>query len=361
MTSLLGEVALERRVWRCRDCGTERAALDQALGLQGVLSGGAAEAALRLLVEMPFRRAQDLLVRLCGVRVAAATIHRLTARSAGPAMEMLESDKERALAPVSPDRPSAPSQPASSQLIVRQADGVMVRFTDDWHEVKVGASYGLGPRAGKDGLRKRTVEPAYVALRAPGPELGRWLQAISLSQGLRRAPASQFISDAGSWMAALAHEEMGWSQWTLDYYHAAQQVGSALKELHGEGEERTEIQSKRLRKVLLKVDGNLRVRRSLQARMRSVGPEPQSAHRIQNVLKYLERHQEQTRYDRLRRKSWPMGSGCIEGGDCKLYIQQRFKRPGMRWSNEGFANLEALRRITFNQPDELSRILYSRN
>lgn len=361
MMSLLGEVALERAVWRCRDCGAEQAPLDRLLGLQGVLSGGAAEAALRLLVELPFRRAQDLLARLCGVRVAAATVHRLTARSAEPAMEMLESQKERALEPVRPDRPAPPGPSAARDLIVRQADGVMVRFTDDWREVKVGTSYALGSRSGKDGPRERTIEPAYVAMRGGGPELGRWLQAISLTQGLRRAPASQFISDAGSWMAALAQEQMGWSNWTLDYYHVAQQVGSALKELYGEGDERTQTQFKRLRKVLLGRDGNLRVRRSLQARMRRVGPEPQSAHKIQNVLQYLERHQDQTRYDRLRRKKWPIGSGCIEGGGCKLYIQQRFKRPGMRWTNQGFANLEALRRITFNQPDELSRILYSQN
>lgn len=360
MASLLGEVRLERRVWRCARCGLERAPIDGALGLHGVLSGGAAEAALRLLVELPVRRARDLLERLCGVGVAAATMHRLAGKTGPSAVKMLEEQNHRALAPVSPQCPAATPPAGPAELIVRQADGVMVRFTDDWREVKVGVSYGLGA-CGEGGQRERMIEPAYCAVRGKGEVLGQQLQALSLGQGLRAAPCSQFVSDGGSWMEPLARGELSWSEWTVDYYHVAQQVASALKALYGEGDPQTTTSFKRLKQMLLKDDGNARVRRSLVARMRRAGPDPAPTHKIENVVKYLERHHEQTRYDRLGEKAWPIGSGCIEGGGCKMYIQQRFKRAGMRWSNEGFTNLEALRRIAYNQSDQLSNILYSRN
>lgn len=79
-------------------------------------------------------------------------------------------------------------------------------------------------------------------------------------------------------------------------------------------------------------------------------------------MSYLERHEAQTRYDQLKRWQWPIGSGMIEGGGCKLYIQQRFKRPGARWSEKGFDNLEAIRRFLYNdQWDRFRSLLYSQN
>ena len=52
----------------------------------------------------------------------------------------------------------------------------------------------------------------------------------------------------------------------------------------------------------------------------------------------------------------------IEAGGCKLYVQQRFKRPGARWSEDGFANLGAPRRLVYNdQWSLLSEAPHSNN
>jgi hypothetical protein len=360
MVSLLGVVEMKRRLWRCSACDWTGGALDERLGMQGMLSGGAAEAALLLLVEMPHRRAGDLLARLCAVRIAASTVERLADKVGPAARGSLEREQAELLAPVSPERPAPECEAPLGQTVVRQADAVKVRFLEEgWRDVKVGVSYALGPRD-EDGERRRVVEPQYCALLGEAEEVGRQIQALSLAQGLRRSSASQFISDGGNWMAGLAEGILSWSQWTVDYYHASQQVAAALAALHGEATERTLREHKRLRKVLLKKGGNAKVRRSLAAQGRRQALEEDQRRKVRNVSGYLERFERQTRYAELRRRALPIGSGCIEGGGCKLYIQQRFKGPGMRWSAQGFDKIEAIRRLVYNnRHDQLRQLLYT--
>lgn len=331
------------------------------MGLSGAVTASAARLALLLAVDLPERRAVDRLKQLCGLSLSASTLFRLRERWGAMAEQAHQEQNEHWLAPVGPEAPAPECSAAPCELIVRQADGVNVRFIDGWHEVKVGVSYGLGARE-ETGERKRRIEPRYCAVRADAATLGRHLQALSLAQGLRGAPASQFLSDGGNWMAGLAAGALSWSHWTLDYYHASQHVADALKALHGEGSEAMGREHRRLRRRLLKAQGNGAVRRSLRNKAARRELDREQARTVGNVIGYLERHRDQMDYDRLRKRGWPIGSGMIEGGGCKLYIQQRFKRPGARWSQKGFAHLEALRRLAYNdQWDQLSSMFYSRN
>ncbi len=361
VVSRLGVIGLTRRLYRCRRCGREHGWLDQALGLSGGLTASAARLALLLVVDLPERRAVDRLKRLCGLSLSASTLFRLRERWGGMAEQAHKKQSEAWLAPVGPEQPAPACSAPPCELIVREADGVNVRFIDGWHDVKVGVSYGLGVQE-ESGKRKRRIEPQYCAVRADAQTLGRHLQALSLAQGLRGAPASQFLSDGGNWMAGLARGPLSWSQWTLDFYHASQHVADALKVLHGEGSETMHREHRRLRRRLLQGEGNPVVRRSLSRKADRRQLDSKQARAVHNVIAYLELHCEQMHYDHLRKRGWPIGSGMIEGGGCKLYIQQRFKRPGARWTREGFAHLEALRRLAYNDHwDQLSSMFHSRN
>jgi hypothetical protein len=76
VATLLGEVRLKRRIWRCTKCGAEHAPLDMALGLRGMLSEGLV-AAIAPMAGLPVRRGSELLRQLCGIRLGAATIYRV--------------------------------------------------------------------------------------------------------------------------------------------------------------------------------------------------------------------------------------------------------------------------------------------
>lgn len=360
VVSAVGEVRYARLRYRCGKCGGEHAPLDGALGVVGEVTAHAAQMGLSLLVEMPSRRASDQLARLCGVRLSSATLDRLKERIGGRVRRWLGKEEERWLAPVSVDRP-APGSAVAAALLVRQADAVKVRYRDGWHDVKVGVSYGLGEVA-KKGERAPVCPARYCAVRGEADTLGAQLQALSLSQGLRQAGASQFLSDGGNWMRGLAEGILSWSEWSVDYYHVSQQTASATAALYGEGSSRAHDAHERLKRKLLEPGGNGAVRRALRAAQQRSSLAPPARRSVSNVVNYLAQFQEQTRYDRLRQRAWPIGSGAVEGGACKLYIQQRFKRPGARWTPRGFDALEALRRLAYNdQWDKLPQCIHSQN
>lgn len=352
-----GPIGFERRVHACDACGKEFAPVDRALGARGACSGRVVELTLLLVADMPGARAVERLKTLGGITVSAATADRLKQRLGAEVRTELEAEEAEWLRPVSPERPGPKGLDPAPKLISRQADGAMIRFRGEgWKEVKAGMTVGLG--AQDAALERPDVAPArYCATRQGVEALGRSLQTLSLQQGLRRAGASQFLSDAGPGMDAMAQGPMSQSERTLDCIHAGEHVGMATAALDGQGTEAAKERFGQLSRLLLEPGGNAQVRAALgQA---AGGRPPEARREVHKAIAYLERYEAHTNYHDLRQRGWPIGSGRIEGGGCKLYLQQRFKGPGMSWSLEGFARLEALRRISFNDRwDILHRVLY---
>lgn len=69
---------------------------------------------------------------------------------------------------------------------------------------------------------------------------------------------------------------------------------------------------------------------------------PSGRKTLENVIAYLETHQDHLDYDFYKNLGVPIGSGMVESA-CKWLIQQRFKCVGMRWSEDGFNHLLHLR------------------
>lgn len=63
---------------------------------------------------------------------------------------------------------------------------------------------------------------------------------------------------------------------------------------------------------------------------------------VATVYAYLERHRAHIDYAIYKELRLPLGSGMVENA-CKWLIQQRFKRVGMRWREDGFNHLVPLR------------------
>lgn len=359
--TLLGAASLPRKIWKCSRCRGEFAPLDERLGARGCLSGGAAEATLALLAELPHRVARGLVKKLCGVNASASTVQRL-GEKVGPGLRRsLEAEEEALLAPVVPGRPVPPISAPPSEVVVREIDGVKVHVEGGWHDVKVGVSFALGPQ-GENGGRERVIEPAFCATRGDAERIGRETHALSLSQGIRKVALSQFLSDAGNWLPGLARGILKHSIWTLDYYHLSSHVAAALDAMLGKDTKASRREHGRLRRILLQKSGPARVLRSLRARKERSVLDAERARVVDNVASYIERHLPNTDYHALLARGLPIGSGAIEGGGCKRYIKARFGRSGMRWSGSGFDNVEAIRRVHLNdRPDILRSVLYSGN
>jgi hypothetical protein len=117
----------------------------------------------------------------------------------------------------------------------------------------------------------------------------------------------------------------------LDFYHAMEQLGTALGAAYGEGTPPYQERVETLRTVLRddpqgvdKVIGAL-------SRLRTRYPRRQAIHK---TLAYFREHRHRMRYAELRAHHVPIGSGVVEAA-CKTLVSQRLKRSGMRWRTEG--------------------------
>jgi hypothetical protein len=117
----------------------------------------------------------------------------------------------------------------------------------------------------------------------------------------------------------------------LDFYHAAEHLGTALGAAYGEGtplhQERLEALSTVLRdepQGVDKVIGTL-------CRLRTRYPRRQAIH---TALAYFREHRHRMPYAHLRAQNLPIGSGVVEAA-CKTLVSQRLKRSGMRWRMAG--------------------------
>lgn len=171
--TVCGPITLRRPWSACRPCGQGFSPVDTTLALppRARLSETLTAWLVRLGATTTFREAAALLADLTGLAVAADTIRAqreqggtLLATAQGAAVAQVQASQEAA----------ATVEPAPGTLLV-EADGVMVRSQDGWHEVKVGLVGGV-----VDG---EIVAPSSIAAREEAERFGPRL----LAEAARRA------------------------------------------------------------------------------------------------------------------------------------------------------------------------------
>ena len=127
----------------------------------------------------------------------------------------------------------------------------------------------------------------------------------------------------------------------VDFYHAAEQLKSALDARYGDNDAKGRAQFHKLRHILLDdPDGVEKVIRAL-AYQRKRFPRRK---RIGEVLRYFRRHRHRMRYAQTQAHHLPIGSGVVEAA-CKTLVTQRLKRSGMRWRHIGGQAILTLRAL----------------
>ena len=167
-----------RHGWAPADAVLELAAAQQvSAGLQAWLATEGADDA--------FGAAAGRVERLTGIAVGAETVRAHT-EAVGAA---LLADQEAAAAHVARTQdPAEPPDPAPETLLV-EMDGVLVRYRDDWHEVKAclvaGCRLGSGGATGPEGTARAPMllAPSYVAMRLPAALFGPRVLAEAARRG----------------------------------------------------------------------------------------------------------------------------------------------------------------------------------
>jgi hypothetical protein len=351
-----GALTVTRPWYHCRACRQGFSPADHTLGIapHARLSAGLQAWVVRLGATLPFAEAATGLQELTGLAVAADTVGTHTG-AAGRALRVAEQAAVPHVQATRAPDPTVPVDPVPG-LAVIEVDGVMVRYTDGWHEVKVGVIGGE--------VTGQLRAPSYVAARADPAHFGPLLVTEGARRGLldvvdwqgaltgpalARLPLVHLLGDGAAWIWNLGEDHFGHRIDTLDYYHACEHLWTASRALFGPASGQTTAWAQEQCATLL-TRGPWPVQLALAQAQRRVRPTGEARGTVVRERAYLRTHAARMDYPTLRLLGLLIGSGAIESS-AKHLVQIRLKRPGQRWSEAGADAVLALRaRLASQRP-----------
>lgn len=331
-----GEVKLHRAYYHCSSCHQGHCPFDEANALQSDhLSSG-----LRPLVCLAgtlasFRDgSDDLLRRFCGLRVSASVV-RLATEAAGQRLQ---------------------EQQRQGRMVV-PANAPPWDFTIEGHS-HTAAFIGLDafsvPMQSSGGQKAEGHRMLYTATLYPPDKrqthylvdfelesIARQLREASKALGLGKANQVVAISDGGNGLEEALRRHF-WEDMTciLDWYHASQHLHDYSKVLHAGEASAAAAWAKQAKEVLYEQGGTALLD---HLRQQPLPAEGMVAEERRKLLGYFENNAHRTDYPSYRAHGWDIGSGPTEAG-CKV-VGARLKGSGMRWLEEGAAEVAPLRAL----------------
>lgn len=341
--TVCGCVTFERPWYACEHCHQGFSPTDQTLKLQprARLSAGLMDWLIESGARMDFRDAAEEIDRLTGLRVAPETVRRHTERRG----EMLEAKDEQARAVVVKTQEAAEPLEPTPGLMVVEADGVMARFQDGWHEVKLGVVGGqvngeleaMSYVAGRETAEVFGGRVLAEAARRGALEVIEWEGPVT-GRGLARLRPVVVIGDGAAWIWNLAADHFGERTEVIDFYHASQHVWEVGKALYGEG---TQVCADWANALV----GALR-REGAQAVLAVLSVAKAETEEAAEVLRrergYFRGNAARMAYPDFAARGLPLGSGAVESS-ARHVVQSRMKRSGARWSDYGGQTVLAVR------------------
>jgi uncharacterized protein UPF0236 len=224
----------------------------------------------------------------------------------------------------------------STEVVYAEADGSMV-FTDDgWQEVKVGRVFR------SQDIRARAVEQNYIEKSQYAAHLGHYTdftdKFLPLVEPYRHLDEQLvFLADGAKWFQNWVGKNFPKATLILDFYHATEHLAAVARLLINDFNERKRwfeqqkalLLNSQLPEVLIAI-------RKLRATTAEQVDEKQK------LIRYYRQNEQRMDYKNYKEQGWHIGSGAIEAAHRTL-VQDRMKKSGQRWSNEGARHMLNLR------------------
>lgn len=314
--------------------------LDEALGLIGRYTPGAARLISRLAAQMTFAELEDTLKESAGLSLDPRGMHRLleqtAPRMAGARREQAEPLRAGTTLYLELDGTGIPMR--KDELAGRpgrQADG-----SARTREVKLGAVF-TQQGVDEDGHPLRDPESTtYVGTLDDADEVARLLRAEIQRRGGHAAVRMAAIADGAPWIWERFRQIAPDAIMILDFYHAGEHLTRLARALDGENELAVERRCARWRDALKQSRLQLVLDEAIAARPRH-GPRRDA---VDAEIAYFENNRSRMDYLSYRQAGLYFGSGVVEAG-CKTVIGSRLKQSGMFWSESGAQGMLGLRCI----------------
>jgi hypothetical protein len=376
-----GWIRIQRARGYCKRCRKWRFPADTVLGLPeaGTQSPAVQEMAALTVSKMPAPEAQQVIERLAGVKISAATLGRQARQQGEQALkkrQRLDQQMSQPEGRVQQDGDLQLKLALDPFTLVIELDAWNIRERDQWgqsgelraqgeeptrwHWVYGGTCFRLSQRAQTAGGRSTILSRGYAMTRGGVEALKEQLWAEAMRRGLGRANEVLIVADGAVWIWNLAGDRFAGARQRVDFYHVSQHLWAVAHTLHPDDEAAarawiepllTKLKQDASREVITELE-------QLQQRLEGAARE-----KVEKEINYLQANRERMDYGTAKKRGEPLGSGAMES-TCHQY-QVRFKRTGQFWSqtgDEALMCLETFRRngrwhILFphSQPDDPSK------
>jgi hypothetical protein len=275
----------------------------------------------------------DLLRRFCGLHVSASVV-RLAAEEAG---RRLQEQQRRG-------RIVAPAKPMPWDFTIQGHAHTAAYVGLDAFSVPI--QRPGGKRADHRMLYVATLytpdkKRTHYLVDFELDTLAAQLRAAARKLGLGAAGQVIALSDGGNGLEEALRRHF-WEDLLciLDWYHASQHVHDYAKVLHPRDGASQAAWAKQAKDLLYEQGGA-----ALLAHLRGQ-EQPQdegAADELRKLIGYVAGHEHRMDYPRYRSQGWDIGSGPTEAA-CKI-VGARLKGSGMRWLEEGAAQVAPLRAL----------------
>lgn len=348
----MGNASYERRYLVCPKCRRGFCPLDQELGLDPQHNSPALQRMVSLAGTVaPFEKASDLLGEIGSIPLGRKKVERITEEIGARAERWINTREQQALAGlvkppgepprrlyVEADGTTAPMRAqGDNSPEARRSRGQRSPGRVEYKEVKLGAIFDSseGP-SGKPEAGEKTYTGTFGDAETCVPKV----LAEAKARGSDEAQEIVLLSDGGGWLwnrlpGAFTGKKV---KEILDWCHPSERLTQIAQRVFGDeakqGEEWAEHQREQL------YEG--RTQTVLEA-IEQLKPKSREAKGyVHQCLGYFREHEGRMNYGELRAQGYFIGSGVIESA-CKHIVGERFKRAGMRWSQEHAPKILALR------------------
>jgi len=324
LTSLNGELEIQRAYYYCRDCKISKTPLDEQLGFEGKHQSIGVRKCMALVgMAEGFAQASKRLKELTGICVSAKE-EQLESEEIGVEAGLQEDAEVEAF--WSEAEKIEPQAEVTARRLYVTADGVIVRVgKETYKEFKIGCVYETA--LGRDAM---AGEIRYTGGFYQSGDLGKKLYVLALKRGLKTAQELIFLGDGSKWIWNIARYHFPEAVQIVDWYHAEERLWKVGRAVYGEGSSAMKKWvKKRLRQLMNgKVESIIASLSELSSSDGAVVDE------IQSNITYFTNNKERMRYNQYKAKGYQIGSGTVESA-CKHIVSQRLKQAGMTWSIQG--------------------------
>ena len=209
-----------------------------------------------------------------------------------------------------------------------------------WYEIKSAVIYRLRDQAQVSSKRRALLAKHVVAVPAETDPVtfGQHVQHEARRMGLGQARLLYVVMDGGIWLWNIFEDRFKLcAVGTLDFYHASQHLHALASELFPENKPQARIWCAQILHSLKHRSTKKLFQTLAELLAHPPRQDPSILLAIEDANDYFESHRNHMDYSRAAKAGLPIGSGSVES-QCSQF-QDRFKRRGQFWTQNGFAGL----------------------